>query len=235
MALRICKTSCGKDSSKLRVSLVTLWIDHLEWIDDYKFLARGCDEIIVVDNGSTPENAAKIEKMVDDLGGIYVRNKENIGFSAGNNLGASYATGDIIVFTNNDIRSSKPIIDFIKTDVTEDNVLYGASLTSRPIEGITIPYIDGYFVAATRKTWEKLEWWDAENFPLIYFEDLDLSFRAKAWYNMQLKPCVHWNIFHAGGTTTSTDKNKYFRDFATNQKVVADRVKTEIAKRKKQG
>lgn len=58
-------------------------------------------EIIVIDNGSGDGSA---QKIIKELGGKakIVISKRNLGFSGGNNLGASQASGDIFLFLNSD-------------------------------------------------------------------------------------------------------------------------------------
>ncbi|MCL5432854.1 MAG: glycosyltransferase family 2 protein [Patescibacteria group bacterium] len=60
-------------------------------------------EIIIVDNGSkdgTLEYLAKEKKSNGNL--IVIRNKKNLGFAEGNNIGYSLSTGEYILFLNND-------------------------------------------------------------------------------------------------------------------------------------
>ena len=54
---------------------------------------EGADEVIVVDNGGDAEAREGVRLISPG---------ENIGFAAGNNLGASQATGDALVFLNPD-------------------------------------------------------------------------------------------------------------------------------------
>ncbi|MDF1551395.1 MAG: glycosyltransferase, partial [Bacteroidales bacterium] len=57
-------------------------------------------ELIIVDNNSIePETI----KYISELDCIKIKYKENFNFSKINNLAASYANGDYIVFLNNDI------------------------------------------------------------------------------------------------------------------------------------
>ena len=62
-------------------------------------------QIICVDNGSEPEESAIVTNWlktapVQDI--KYIRNSENLGFAAGNNIGLREATGDYLVILNND-------------------------------------------------------------------------------------------------------------------------------------
>ncbi len=58
-------------------------------------------ETILVDNGSTDGSAEIVEKRYGDFIGI-IRNKKNLGFTGGNNIGIQAAKGKYIVLLNND-------------------------------------------------------------------------------------------------------------------------------------
>lgn len=63
----------------------------------------GCPhEIILVDNASTDESAEYVEKNFPGV--RLVRSKKNLGFTAGNNLGARSAKGKYLLLLNNDTR-----------------------------------------------------------------------------------------------------------------------------------
>lgn len=57
-------------------------------------------ELIVVDNGSVENEAVDLQKKYPFLKTI--RSERNLGFAGGNNLGISRATGDYLLFLNND-------------------------------------------------------------------------------------------------------------------------------------
>ena len=57
-------------------------------------------EVVVVDNGSAPEVAAWVREHAD----VAVLNSENRGVAAALNQGARAASGDVLVFLNNDTR-----------------------------------------------------------------------------------------------------------------------------------
>jgi N-acetylglucosaminyl-diphospho-decaprenol L-rhamnosyltransferase len=61
------------------------------------------DELVVVDNGSTPMEAARLRDMADrDDRVTLVQGQGNVGFARGANLGARAARGGLIVFLNPD-------------------------------------------------------------------------------------------------------------------------------------
>ncbi len=57
-------------------------------------------EIIVVDNGSEPEQASVLRARFPEA--AVLRSDRNLGFAGGNNLGISHAEGDYILLLNND-------------------------------------------------------------------------------------------------------------------------------------
>ena len=65
-------------------------------------------EIIVVDNGSTDNSIDKIKKKIKNIKNIkgeLIRNEENLGFAAGNNVGIKHALNhgaDFVLILNND-------------------------------------------------------------------------------------------------------------------------------------
>lgn len=60
-------------------------------------------QIIVVDNGSSKENKAKCQDIVNKYNGIYIYKKEEFNFSKMCNRGAKEAKGDFLLFLNDDV------------------------------------------------------------------------------------------------------------------------------------
>ena len=67
-------------------------------------------EIVIVDNGSTRDEAAPLRERYPDI--KVLRSERNLGFAGGNNLGFAAATGDCLLLLNND------------TEVTDDTLHY---------------------------------------------------------------------------------------------------------------
>jgi len=88
-----------------RVSVIVLNYNGRQWLDAC-LGALGAQrsappfEVIVVDNGSTDGSIAWLARQHSTI--RVLRNGANLGFAAGNNAGAAQATGEWLVFLNND-------------------------------------------------------------------------------------------------------------------------------------
>lgn len=165
-------------------------------------------EIVLVDNGSTDDTEETFRDLkFQDTGPKfkYVRNQNNLGFACACNIGYGESTGESVLFLNNDIRVreeqrtwTKRLIDHCNHALVgptmgqlDDNLSFvkeaNALLTGNS-------YMSGWCLASSKEIWQKLEIarpphliYDhlpapqifSEEFGLAYFEDTDLSFRAK--------------------------------------------------------
>jgi hypothetical protein len=98
-------TDGGKRKAKPQASLIVVTFNSELCIQsclDSVFAAGNNDlEVIVVDNDSSDGTTAVIEASFPNV--KLIRAGANLGFSAGNNLGAGEAGGDVLVFINPDI------------------------------------------------------------------------------------------------------------------------------------
>ncbi len=94
-----------------KVSIIILnWNGQKDTIDCLKsleYLNYPDFEIILVDNGSTDESVSNFKSQIPNFKNkiSLIENKENLGFSAGNNAGIKYALGkktDYVLLLNND-------------------------------------------------------------------------------------------------------------------------------------
>lgn len=164
-------------------------------LNDLSKLNKENHLIVVVDNGSYDQT--KNLEPYDNVKVIH--NKNNLGFSKAVNLGFDLAKkegAEIICFLNNDI---KVLSDFeswtnkIKENCLEENIVSPTvgclnDYFNFICEGKKIPsrgfwYLSGWNLSANLKTWEKLIP-NGQTAPFsedffCFFEDTDLSFRAK--------------------------------------------------------
>src|SRR5947209_6025645 len=185
-----------------RISIITPWLDHPEFIADYERAVRAPGvEVIVIDNGSADVNSNALQAMVQGLGGKYIRNEQNRWFSAANNQGLAVATGQIIVFLNNDISGESTWLDQVVRDVGP-GALCGPTYIRKSGGGIHFEFIEGWCVAAHSDTWKQLGGWNERSFPMPYCEDAELSFRASR-IGIQLIE-TKWGTAHKGGGTSQS-------------------------------
>lgn len=65
-------------------------------------------EVIIVDNNSTDDTAEIARELQNLFSPVkYIRNKENIGYGGACNLGSKHASGEVLVFLNNDTEPQK--------------------------------------------------------------------------------------------------------------------------------
>lgn len=187
----------------MRVSIVTPWYNHDELLGSYLNVVTGADEVILVDNGSEEAVARQLEAHAD----IYLRRGREGWFAPACNEGLAASSGDIVVFLNNDVSGPTGWLEKVRSQVTHRG-LYGPSYGQRAVGSLRVPYIEGWCVAATRLTWTELGGWDAEAYPNAYWEDVDLSFRAKV-KGYTLNHCPNWSLYHSGNTTSHMTPGSY--------------------------
>ncbi len=222
------------------ISIITAWASetgHL--LADYYQSVQGSAQIISVDNACPNATATALSEMTAHLAGEYVRNEENRGFAAANNQGYAVATGDIIVFLNSDVAPTGPWLAQVARDV-RDGALYGPSLAAQLVAGRHLPYIEGWCIAATRATWDRLRIlpdvpseligaavifpdagpWDADAYPGPYWEDNDLALRALERGISLVQ--TQWSIAHKGGQTAGPII-RHGESFARNERTFTAR------------
>jgi len=188
-------------------SIIIVTYNHKNYIGDCLGSVSLQDyphETIIVDNGSSDGTPDFIEKNFPNV--KLVRNTENIGYGAGNNIGVKYAKGEYIVILNPDTVVEKgwlqelvePLEKNEKLITTSKILLYDGSAintcgTINHFTGITftrglnedpqkynVPeFVSGFSgcsFAIRQSDFEKLRGFD-ENF-FLYNEDSDFSWRA---------------------------------------------------------
>src|SRR5690606_22519583 len=78
---------------------------------------RNSVEVILVDNGSYENFERAFKAVYPDL--VYIRSEKNLGFAGGNNLGIRQASGEYLLFLNND---TELVEGFVETLIREFHV-----------------------------------------------------------------------------------------------------------------
>ena len=184
-------------------------------------------EIIIVDNNSTDDSVNFVSKNFPDV--ILIRLNENKGFAEPNNIASKVATGDLLLFLNNDtIVTPSFISEMIKPIQQDSDIGICQSLLLKPDESIDSSgdFIDTLGVVYNSKTqiseireissargasmmikknlFEQLEGFDKKFY--FSFEDVDLSWRCWiAGYKVLIIPKSI--VYHLGGQTYQKVKN----------------------------
>ncbi len=156
------------------ITIITPWLDHADLAADYFAAIRVMDEddqLIIIDNGSTPPL---------DFADIHLEHNE--GFHFANNVGVSTATTDAVLFLNNDVVAEDT--DWLERIryALQPGVMVGAMLRADPhtfIDGKLEPYLDGWCIAAMRDDFLRIGGWDETLEEPAYYGDNLLSLKAR--------------------------------------------------------
>ena len=97
--------------------------------------SEGEFEVIVWDNGSSAEVATALDRLAGDRVQVH-HGTENHGFALGNNLALAQATGDVVVFLNNDTTVPPGWLAPLRDALSEDDVLGAQPLLLYPTGSI---------------------------------------------------------------------------------------------------
>lgn len=226
----------------MKLSIITLTYNKLEYTKKFvKSLYKYTKdfELIIVDNGST-DGTVEYLKSIPNV--KLVLNKENLGYSKGNNQGIEIAEGEYIGFFNNDILLAPDWFETIEEIFNKEEKL--AFISPRHInphfdktnENRFLKYFKKRFhyakqyeknfdacefscVVTKKDVINKIGVFD-ENYTPAFFEDNDIKYRAiLAGYDV----CVANEIcfYHFGSITSryhneNFEKNRlyYYKKFA---------------------
>jgi O-antigen biosynthesis protein len=186
-------------------------------------------EIMVVDNGSSPEH---VENLRAEFGNVITIIEIGINryFGEGNNIGADRALGEFVVFMNNDIVVTRDWLDKLSTQMKDDADLVGpafiypdgrvqecgayiniegraiqqfkgGSAKDMPREPFECDYISAATILLKRETFLKVGGFDLCYEP-AYYEDVDLCLKI-ASYGGKIICVPEVRIFHNENATSS--------------------------------
>ena len=106
--------------------------DTCEFIDSWTATIFSVSyEMIVIDNGSTANEAALLQKTYPFIQAV--RSERNLGFAGGNNLGINLAKGKYLFLLNNDVCMVKDAIPLlIKRLLSSDKIAGVSPLIYKP-------------------------------------------------------------------------------------------------------
>lgn len=90
-------------------------IDFLRSLSEY---GGDAIEVIIVDNGAKEDNGNFFKTIYPAL--KYIRSDKNLGFAGGNNLGIQHATGDYLLFLNNDTEITEGFVDTLCVELDKN-------------------------------------------------------------------------------------------------------------------
>lgn len=199
-----------------QVSIVVLTWDQLQLtqacVESIRLATDVTYELIVVDNGSGPEARAYAETVAD----VAVCNDSNRGFARGNNQGLARASGELVMFLNNDTvlpRGWTRLIDTLKSTgagiVVPALTSAGTRLTVREREGDHVgpvnpfgPVPSGVCYLLRTDLMRAIGGWN-EDYPVASGEDLDLAFTV--WVNdLEIVLDERVLVQHVGHGTSDT-------------------------------
>jgi GT2 family glycosyltransferase len=226
-----------------KISIVVLTYNNKDFTRlclDSIFLKTGYPnfEVIVVDNASidgTQEMLKAYEKENSNL--KVILNQNNEGFARGNNIGAQAASGDVIVFLNNDTVVTPGWLEGLQRHLQDPQIGMVGPVTSFsgnesriPVDYVTLDEMDAFAekytsahrgesfdigilaflcVAMRREVWEDVGGLD-ELFGVGMFEDDDYAIRVKEkGYRIVCAEDVF--IHHAGAASFSKLDQSYYQ------------------------
>lgn len=184
-------------------SIIVPWWDHGEllpiWERNLTHLKNV--EIIFIDNGSQEPTKVALENFCRTHQIKLIQNPENRGFAAANNQGVAVATGEYLLFLNNDIEILEPPIDYL-CQLAGEHV---AGPGPRQTETGDV-YVEGWALCLKKSALEAFGGW-CEDYGPGYWDDVDFCHRAKqSGYQLIPIPEVEKNrLFRHRQNTTGRD------------------------------
>lgn len=207
-------------------------------------------ETIVVDNNSTDGSVEFLLKVPEIR---LVRNRENYGYAKANNIGATEAQGELLLFLNNDTELFPNMIESLVANykihtivapaqILESNRLSdyvgmagnGADIFGYPYgefnaKKTKLFYVDGAGIFVAKSDFFSIGMFDEELF--IFEEDIDFSWRARLM-GYTIVSCWESKFYHYSGGVVLGGAAKegryatsYFRRYLNEKNVIRNIIK----------
>lgn len=211
-------------------------LTHARLNEFYRFLPPKEIEVVLINDASTEDGCitgvAWWQKTVNPFPIKYHANKENYGFGRSMNIGAKIASGDILVFYSNDVKTyANWIPELVSRLNGNDKVLLGNEViywdggwNSFEINGkkTIVPYANGWFIACTREIWLSLKGFDWKTFGKYDYEDVDLSAQAiELGYNIVALNSRNLEHAHQGSTIETLNVDREALTKQNREKFIA--------------
>jgi len=192
-------------------------------------------EIIVVDNASSDDSVKFLEKEFSSI--KIIKNKKNLGFAEGNNIGIKNSKGDLIALFNPDAIADKDWLSNLVQKIQSSNKIGGVAgkifylnekfgknavfctwskldpYSAMPYNfhndepSSNVDYLSGAAMLVKKEVIDKVGFLDPEYF--LYFEETDWCARMiRAGYD--LKYVLNANVRHEVSSTISDDEKKIY-------------------------
>lgn len=191
----------------MKVSIITPVFNQLDYTKSYiSGIQNTIDadfEVVIINNSSTDGTKDFLDSLEFKWLKV-VHNKKNYGFGHANNQGAEIATGDAVLFLNNDVvfNHNGWLKNLLATLQQNKNAIVGAQLVRvndyTIVRGRTHWYINGWCMLMMREIYDAVGGFDT-GFGLGWFEDVWFSIRAQQLgYKLQESKI---DITHLGSKT----------------------------------
>lgn len=183
-------------------------------------LEDGIVEVVAFDNASTDGTALTIAAAAQHYKAdpeaprmTTGRVEPNCGFGCGFNLAVALSTGEMVILLSNDVEVYGDIVGPpVRQLSAAPDMIIGHNVIARAagwncFGNLMIPYLQGYFLAMRRETWDRLGGFD-EDFAPYDYEDLDLSYRAEG-LGIGLFEDAGLPVRHIGAQTIGFNPGRY--------------------------